>query len=131
MRRNNSICALLVAISISAASAATATASTGIPPSDVGSAQKHERTHRPSLIQIIRYKVMSVVAEAKGAVAETKVRAAMAAKAKAEAKAKAAMEAKRNTASIDGQAPCPSHPENDHSSLASERPSLVDRNSCR
>lgn len=46
MRRKNSVCALLVAISISAASAATATPSTGlgIPPSDLGSAQKHEES---------------------------------------------------------------------------------------
>jgi hypothetical protein len=125
MTRKTSICTLLVAISISAASAATAA------PSTDSHSEKHDRAHRPTLIQVIKYKVMSAVAEAKGAVAETKVRAAMAAKAKAEAKAKAAMEAKRNTASIEGQAPYPSHPENDHASLASERPSLVERNSCR
>jgi hypothetical protein len=90
------------------------------------------------LIQVIKYKVMSAVAEAKGAVAETKARAAMAAKAKAvmAVKARAAMEAKaamanRKGASMEGQAACPHYPDNDHSSSADERPSLVDRNRCR
>jgi hypothetical protein len=128
MTRKISICTLLVAISISAASAATAAPST----------DSHERAHRPTLIQVIKYKVMSAVAEAKGAIAETKGRAAMAAKAKAvmAAKAKAAMEAKaamanRKGASMERQVPCPYYPDNDHSSSADERPSLVDGNRCR
>jgi hypothetical protein len=126
MRRKVSICTLLVAISISAASAATAAPGIGSSPSNVGSAQKHERTHRPSLIQVIRYKVMSVVAEAKGAIAVSEARAAMAAKAKVAMAAKAKA-ANRNGATTEGQSLC----DNDRSSSAGEQPSLVDGNRCR
>jgi hypothetical protein len=129
MTRKFSIGALLVSISIAAASAATAAPSGGAP-SDVYSSQKHERTHRPSLIQAIKYKVMSMVGEAKGAIAGAEARNAQAKAVMAE-KAKAAMAAKgkaalatRSGASMAGQAPCPQ-------GSIGERPTSLDKNRCQ
>jgi hypothetical protein len=126
MTRKFSIGALYFAISIATASAAAA-APSGSAPSDVGSSQKHERTHHPSLIQAIKYKVMSMVGEAKGAIAGVETREARAKAAMAE-KAKAAMAAKvmatRSGTSMTGGAPCP------HDSIG-EQPSSLEKNRCR
>jgi hypothetical protein len=135
MKQEISICALLLAISISAATAATATPGTGLgnPPSNIGSAKKHERTHRPSLIEVIEYKVMSMVAVAEGAIANAEARksgakAAMAAKAKAamEAKAKATTEAKAKAT----MAKCPDYSNNARAASATEGLSSLDKNRC-
>ena len=134
MKREISICALLLAISVSAATAATATPGTGLgsPPSNVGSAKKHERTHRPSLIEVIG-QVMSMVAVAEGAIANAEARksgakAAMAAKAKAamEAKAKATTEAKAKAT----MAKCPDYSNNARAASATEGLSSLDKNRC-
>jgi uncharacterized protein (DUF2147 family) len=143
MKRKISICALLLAVSISAASAATATPGTGLgsPPSNIGPAKKHERTRRPSLIQVIEYKVMSMVAVAKGAIANAEARkagakAAMAAKAKAAmaAKAKAAMEAKaKATTEAKAKAAiakCPDYSNNARPASATEGLSSLDGKRC-
>jgi hypothetical protein len=127
MTRKFSIGALFFAISIATASAATA-APSGSAPSDVSSSQKHERTHHPSLIQAIKYKVMSMVGEAKGAIAgarKAQAKAVMAEKAKAAmaAKGKATM-ATRSGASMAGQAPCP------RGSIG-EQPTSLDKNRCQ
>jgi hypothetical protein len=105
----------------------------GSPPSNIGSAKKHERTHRPSLIQVIEYKVMNMVAVAEGAIANAEVRkagakAAMAAKAKAamEAKARATTEAKAKAAI----AKCPGYSNNARPASATEGLSSLDGNRC-
>ncbi len=90
MKQRISIGAVLIAMSIFATSAATAAAPNaglGSPPSGIHSAQKAERTHRPSWIQVIRYKAMAMIAVAKGRMEaagarEARAKAAMAAKAK-------------------------------------------------
>jgi len=84
MKQGITIGAVLVAISISATSAATAAAPYG--------GQRHEKHHRPSLVQVIKYKAMSMIAVAKGAAMgagarEAKMKAAMAAKAKRDPRA--------------------------------------------
>jgi hypothetical protein len=127
MTRKFSIGALLVSISIAAASAAAAAPSGGAP-SDVYSSQKHERSHRPSLVQAIKYKVMSMVGEAKGAIAGAEARNAQAKAVMAE-KAKAAMAAKGKTAMatqrINGRAsPCPQ-------GSIGEQPTSLDKNRCQ
>jgi hypothetical protein len=80
MKQGITIGAVLVAISISAASAASAAAPYA--------GQRHANHHRPSLVQVIKYKAMGLIAAAKGAAMgasarEAKMKAAMAAKANA------------------------------------------------
>ncbi len=94
MKQRISVGAVLIAASIFATSAAMAAATNpgpGGPPAGLHSAQKHERGHRPSLIQVIKYKAMSMIAMAKGRMAgagagagaqEARAKAAMAARAK-------------------------------------------------
>ena len=105
MKQKTSVCCvLLVAISISA----TATAAP----------QKHERPHRPSLVEVIEHRVMALV---EGAIAR-EGRAAM------EAKAKVAL-AKRNASM---EAPCPYNNDRPASrSLDIGPSSSPDENRCR
>jgi hypothetical protein len=96
MKQRISIGAVLIAISIFATSAATAAVpntALGGPSSGIHSAQKHDRGHRPSWIQIIRHKAMTIIAMAKGGMGGAGAR---------EARARAAM-AKRGAASMQSQ----------------------------
>jgi hypothetical protein len=81
-----SIRAVLIAMSTATAGAPSVAAPTGLGSSMI-SHQKHERTHRTNWIQVVRHKVMGMVAVAEGGIAEggarkAKMSAAMAAKAK-------------------------------------------------
>jgi hypothetical protein len=84
VKQGISIGAVLIAMSITAGAPAVA-APTGL--DSMISQQKHEKTHRTNWIQVIRHKVMGMVAVAEGGIAEAdarkaKMKAAMAAKAK-------------------------------------------------
>jgi hypothetical protein len=80
-----SIRAVLIAMSTATAGAPSVAAPTGL--GSMISHQKHEKTHRINWIQVVRHKVMGMVAVAEGGIAEggarkAKMSAAMAAKAK-------------------------------------------------
>jgi hypothetical protein len=84
VKQGISIGAVLIAMSIAAAGAAVA-APTGL--GGMMSQQKHEKSHRTNWIQVVRHKVMGMVAIAEGGIADAgarkaKMKAAMAAKAK-------------------------------------------------
>jgi hypothetical protein len=85
VKQGISIRAVLIAMSIAAAGAPAVAAPTGL--GSIISQQKHEKTHRTNWIQVVRHKVMGMVAVAEGGIAEAgarkaKMKAAMAAKAK-------------------------------------------------
>jgi hypothetical protein len=85
VKQGISIGAVLIAMSIAAAGAPAVAAPTGL--GSMISQQKHEKTHRTNWIQVVRHKVMGMVAVAEGGIAEAgarkaKMKAAMAAKAK-------------------------------------------------
>jgi hypothetical protein len=128
-------CVLLVAISISATAMAAP--------------QKRERPHRPSLVEVIEHRVMTVVAVVEGAIArearaakakvpaamQAKAKAAMEAKAAMQAKAKAAMEPKAKAAIANASTeglPCRYNNDRPASrSLSIDAPSSSDENRCR
>jgi hypothetical protein len=85
VKQGISIGAVLIAMSIAAAGAPAVAAPTGL--DSMISQQKHEKTHRTNWIQLVRHKVMGMVAVAEGGIAaagarKAKMKAAMAEKAK-------------------------------------------------
>jgi hypothetical protein len=97
VKQGISIGAALIAMSILVAGAPATAAPTGLG----GTISEQKQTHRTNWMQVVRHKVMGMVAAVEGGIAEAgaqkaKMKAAMAAKAAAAAKAKqeAAMAAK-------------------------------------